>query len=261
MRLIANILRGLGSALSPPVAPTLAVSDNGDGTGGIATISGSSANSLNSVYYTQVTGQGTLTRTLAGTRTGDGTLALTQQGAYIWEVISSIGGASNISRLVYRALTAPSTDAWEDVLATAIASELNDLSRSWNPLWTTEGVTAVRTRSPWYTDASVLKTLKVACVPLTIERKRLARQRREFDYAVLIDFQRQISPDDDANLRLFSKLAQDIHDFFDDGHELTGAAGWVCLKSERRDVYNLPVLHAQQIWETLISVDVRGTRQ
>jgi hypothetical protein len=149
--------------------------------------------------------------------------------------------------------------AWEDTLADAIATELNDPARPWFALFTTENTVATRTRAPWYT-ATQLKTLQVAAIPLSLARTRVARSRREFNYDIPIDLQRMVGPTDDVTLRAFSKLAERIHDFFDDGHQLVGVPGWVCLKAERPHVYSLPQLHARGVWETLISVDVRGYR-
>jgi hypothetical protein len=55
----------------------LAITDAQDGTGGTATITGS-AGAANAVYYAPFTGMpGNMTWTLAGTRTGDGTVPLT----------------------------------------------------------------------------------------------------------------------------------------------------------------------------------------
>ena len=63
----------------------LAIADNGDGTGGVATVTGS-VGALTTVYYATFSGSmGSLTWTSAGSRTGDGTLALSLPvGYYLW---------------------------------------------------------------------------------------------------------------------------------------------------------------------------------
>lgn len=150
-------------------------------------------------------------------------------------------------------------DAWEDKIAAAVVTELNDASRSWNTLFDNESCVAVRTRKPWY-ELADLATLQCSVVPATIERTRLSRAARKFDYGILVDLQRVVDPTDDTTLKALSYAAETIHDWFDDGHELAGLTGWICLEAQRRDVYSLPQLYEERTWETLIALAVRGHR-
>jgi len=156
-------------------------------------------------------------------------------------------------------------DAWEDLLATAVCAEINDPARTWAALLASESCVAIRSRAPWYkkdplTKKFPLATLKIAVVPLTIGRERVSRDRRKMDYGIGVDLQRIIDPDDDTTLKLFSKLAQDVHDWFDNGHPLATQPAWICLKSDRPDVYALTDLFTDGIWETFICMDIRGYR-
>src|ERR1017187_6800395 len=47
---LANLLRGWGSTGVDPATPTLTVSDNADGSGGVATITGSTGGTTNVLY-------------------------------------------------------------------------------------------------------------------------------------------------------------------------------------------------------------------
>jgi hypothetical protein len=240
----------------------LTITDNGDGTGGVATLSGTGGVSTTvwAALWTGVMGA-TPAFTSVGTRVGDGTINLTQQGFYVWVALNTSSLPYVMSNSVFQSLTAAApAEAWEDTLADAVVTELNSALRPWNAVFVAEGTTAVRTRAPWYVAADLAK-LKVAVVPLTIERKRISRGARETDYGVAIDLQRMIEPTDDTNLKKFSVLAEQIHNYFDDGHLLTGVTGnWGYLKADRRDVYGLSQLYAQRTWETLISLDIRGYR-
>ena len=98
---------------------TLTIADNADGTGGVATISGSSGGS-NTVYSQAVNGElGTAAWTSRGSRTGDGTVAVTPgNGFYWWKVVT---GGSDTSNLVYQNLTDGSTAIWNRLLAAVLA--------------------------------------------------------------------------------------------------------------------------------------------
>jgi hypothetical protein len=159
------------------------------------------------------------------------------------------------------------TDAYEDVIAEAIAGELNDADRDWNDLFDAELTTAVRTRAPLVKTGTELNTLKVFVIPLRInpytsgrQTHRIARDRRAFSYEVLLNLLRSVDPDDDERLKWFSKMAEQIHDFFDDGHELTGVENWICMEADRREVFDQDLLYKNQIWGTAISINVVGYR-
>lgn len=85
---------GSGGSSSPPATPALAVADNGDGTGAVATISGSATGSTNTVYTAPWAAAGNnLTWAAATPRTGDGTVALSlADGFYVARCESTVGG-------------------------------------------------------------------------------------------------------------------------------------------------------------------------
>ncbi len=84
---------------SPPATPTLAVADNADGTGAVATITGSDGSASNAVWA-QPAGGGAFAS--AGSRTGNGTVALALATGYYWAyVVSTKSGLTSTSNLVY----------------------------------------------------------------------------------------------------------------------------------------------------------------
>lgn len=101
--------RGAGSSTATaPTAPTLAIADNGDGTGGVATISGGDSGSTHTVYYQRVDGElGTSNWTSAGSRSGNGTVAVapTADRYYWWYAKATSSGGAAVSNLVYQNIT------------------------------------------------------------------------------------------------------------------------------------------------------------
>ena len=88
-----------------PNVPVLSVVDSADGTGGIATISGSSAGSSNVASFFNLNFP-IGAWTVAGTRTGDGTIPIPAVPGYYWlNVQSSLAGQSVVSNLVYAGFT------------------------------------------------------------------------------------------------------------------------------------------------------------
>jgi hypothetical protein len=89
--------------------PTLTVSDNADGSGGVATLSTSDPAATNTVYYATYFGiQNTLVWYSAGARIGDGTVTVAPvQGnnQYFWYALSTLAGDSAASNVVFQSLT------------------------------------------------------------------------------------------------------------------------------------------------------------
>lgn len=112
------------------MALTLTVSDNADGTGGVATIAGSTIGTTNTLYRAAVTGDlGAVSFTSTGTRTGDGTIPITDpaSGYYWWYVSNSNAGVVTISNLVYQRFT-DATDSVRKRCRDAIVSQLTLLA-------------------------------------------------------------------------------------------------------------------------------------
>lgn len=155
-------------------------------------------------------------------------------------------------------------DAWEDKLSDAIVLELKGISRPWHELFVSECCTPFATRCPWYEDGE-LEKLKVAVFPIAIENGLLAREaKQKFDYGIGIDFQRYVEPtspdpaEAERFMRQLSKAAEEVHDWFRRPHKLEGIDGWIVLEAVRKNVYNIPLLYSERIWETYIGVTVRG---
>ena len=114
----------------PLPKPMLTIVDNEDGTGAVATISGSASNSTNTVYVAKVEGiLGQLTFTSGGSRTGDGTvnLAITK-GFYFAKVDSMLTTAkTTVSDFVYFAVTTGEDEIHERILQ-AVVARINLLS-------------------------------------------------------------------------------------------------------------------------------------
>jgi hypothetical protein len=74
---------------NPPTAPSLVVTDNGDGTGATATVTGSDGGTTEKVYYADPSATGLVTYAFIAQRVGDGTLALpVPAGRWIFQVLS-----------------------------------------------------------------------------------------------------------------------------------------------------------------------------
>ncbi len=70
----------------PPSQPTIHITDSGDGSHAVATISGSDTGTTNNIYTAKY---GTTAWTLSGTRTGNGTVTLTLDNGSYWAYCDS----------------------------------------------------------------------------------------------------------------------------------------------------------------------------
>lgn len=106
----------------------LGVSDNRDGTGGVATISGSDALSSNSLYAAPFSGPtGPQSWSLVGTRTGDGTITTNLQGAYLWQAFGTVSSAFAFASY-FRWLTNTTTESVWDRVLTAVVQQIQTLN-------------------------------------------------------------------------------------------------------------------------------------
>jgi len=86
--------------------PILTVTDNGDGTGGVAHVSGSTGGTTNTIWVAPYS-QGGLVFTNEGARVGDGTVPIAlSPGNYIGYITSTLGTASTDSAAIAFTLTA-----------------------------------------------------------------------------------------------------------------------------------------------------------
>src|SRR5687767_14210717 len=115
----------------PINTPTLALADNGKGTGGTTTISGATAGSTNTVYTAPWSG-GLIAAawTNRGSRSGNGTLAVSVANGYYWAYVqSTLAAESAVSTVVGFRVTSGSSSVFERCL-NAIAARLQALSLS-----------------------------------------------------------------------------------------------------------------------------------
>ena len=113
---------------------TLAIADNADGTGGTATVAGSNVASTNTLYKATWNGQtGALTWTSVGSRTGDGTIAITSgTGFFLFRLDSLLSGTTTVVA-VYQPLTDVTTQAMLYRALAAIKTRIDGLSLSGSP--------------------------------------------------------------------------------------------------------------------------------
>lgn len=141
--------------------------------------------------------------------------------------------------------------------ADAIVTELNDVGRSWAPL----ANAARRSWWPVYSGPN-LETLRIDVVPLTIVGERLARpgSKNGWRFGPTITLQQSVNVNDSSvtdTLDALDKLAQDIQDFYLDGHEVL--TGYRVFFAQRPDVYSLELL-GRGLWTTDINLDLIGQR-
>jgi hypothetical protein len=119
---LARPLRGFGpfAAVTPPLAPTLAVADEANGGGIVATVTGGSAGATHTLYRQPVDGElGTANWVSTGSRAGNGTISVTVPAGYYWFVVeASLNGQIAGSNLVYLAVT----DGADDIQARVVAA-------------------------------------------------------------------------------------------------------------------------------------------
>ena len=126
------------------MALALAITDAADGTGGTATVSGSGGAAI-SLYSAPFTGaMGSLSWTLRGARTGDGTLAIASPspvalGFYLWRADALLLGTTSVA-LAYQNLT-DATLALASQVREAVATRIRSLGLS--------GLDSVNVRKKW----------------------------------------------------------------------------------------------------------------
>lgn len=110
--------------------PALTMTDQADGTGATATITGA-AGTTNTVYYQAFTGLGTSTWTSGGSRTGNGTVdVVLATGHYLAYVkATNSAGAASVSTPVYFTVTDASNAKHYDILV-GVQARIQSLSLS-----------------------------------------------------------------------------------------------------------------------------------
>jgi hypothetical protein len=119
----------LGFGQPPPLAtPALAIADNADGTGGVATITGSTAGTDNEVFGRRLDGQRTTPWVSFGSRSGDGTVAIAAEaGEFLFYVLGMATGVSGTCKTVSNVVHVRLTDPEGIGLLTGPTNALRDL--------------------------------------------------------------------------------------------------------------------------------------
>lgn len=116
---------------------TLSITDNGNGTGAVATIGGGQPTATNIVYTAPVPGVlGSVTWTNSGNRVGNGTVALSLAKGYYWAHVSNTlvlaDTITEVSNLVYFAVT-DATEAVHERCLDAVQARIQGLALSGIP--------------------------------------------------------------------------------------------------------------------------------
>lgn len=121
----------------------LTIADNADGTGGVATVSGSNVAATNTLYRASWTGlMGSLSWTASGSRVGDGAIAVALgTGFYVWQVISDLAGVLTVGPLVFQNFTSTTLSLHKRIL-TAVGTRILSLGLT--------GITGTKILEKWF---------------------------------------------------------------------------------------------------------------
>lgn len=109
------------------MAVTLAVTDNADGTGGIATVSGVTGGTTTTVYRSAFTGSmKSYDWTSVGTITGNSTLAVATVGYWVWFAVNNNAGVLTFSNMYYQNFTNGLSSIHYDIMQ-AIVTRINTI--------------------------------------------------------------------------------------------------------------------------------------
>jgi hypothetical protein len=171
----AAIAAFLAEVVALPNVPTLTIADNEDGTGAVATIADSTAGTTNVVKV--ATWYGVFTT--GGSRTGDGTVALTLAKGPYWAYVESTNGngTSMSEPLAFRVTTASEAVFYQCL--TAVQSVIQSLSLS--------GVSATDIKvwkTPWVARLNQLPGIVITPVPEKITPA--TNQKDDVEYGVSV---------------------------------------------------------------------------
>jgi hypothetical protein len=188
MRIVANLLRQFGpaggSAPPAPAAPTFTVADNGDGSGGVVTVAGSTPGSTNTFLAAPWSGGFAAAAFVSqGSRTGDGTLNISPGTGYFWGLVrseksgqstdSAVRGfqiTSAAQAVYYRCLAAVAARIQTLGLAGVAGSSVVVRKTPWNRRLTKPGVFVTPTREASFAAATNLRDSVPYGVQITIVR-------------------------------------------------------------------------------------------
>ncbi len=155
------------------------------------------------------------------------------------------------------------SQAYEVKIADAIVAEMNSPARPWASVFSIGSTSAVRSWLPVYgtnpeETKALLEKLKVAVIPLTIKDVELDRAEKEFDFDIGVNFLKLVDLQNNAAADALSYLAEQVHEFYSDKHELATLAGWWVVEANRPITHDLQRMYAESIWDTSLMLTVRG---
>jgi hypothetical protein len=170
---------------------TLTITDAGNGTG-TATIAGSSG--TNTLYKSAWSaGSGQVAWTLVGSRSGDGTIALTGAGVWVWKLENSVATDAEV---VFQAITDSSSDSVMSRVLTAVVTGIEALSLS--------GITNANIKRQWRPQAYPGDTYPLVTVcpaPLGESMPSHLTGTDHIGYPVLVSIMDNMNQDIDENLQ------------------------------------------------------------
>ncbi len=175
----------------------LAVADSGDGTGGVATVSGVNVAATVSVYYSLWTGEpASYAWTLLGSRTGNGTVAAAlSTGLYQWQAVSVLAGATEVGPLVYQPLSDADEEAVHFGILSNVKARIDSLALS--------GLPATKTMRKWIPRVADGVPALPACLiaPLGAEQyEGILTSQDDVGYPVVVAILDKLQGDPQSNM-------------------------------------------------------------
>ena len=184
---------------------TLTVTDNQDGTGGVATIAGSNGGTVSLYYLTYLGLQQGYSWVLYGTRTGDGTIAVSLAvGLYFWYCTDS---ANNVSTLVFQQLSNTGLQSVHYRSMLAVQTRIQGLGLS--------GLASNKVVIQWlprvWDDIDNLALPLVMIAPLGKEgQPGILNNRDDIDYPIVVAIVDRQNEDYQANLQRNTRWREQI---------------------------------------------------
>lgn len=147
-------------------------------------------------------------------------------------------------------------------IADAVVAELNGPARSWAP--------KINAKRDWMLvkEGDELRDLTVSVATVGKQRKKLIRNRSQFDFQVAINFQQRLDANDTAAVDDLVQLIESVCSWFDNDngdepgkHLLVDLPNWQVSDWQNDPVYEHDLLHAQNEFESLILLTVTGLSQ
>jgi hypothetical protein len=156
-------------------------------------------------------------------------------------------------------------DAYEDQLAAAVVAELNDTDAENAPAWTVPFRAETRPLPVFELLASggkraTLADLQCSVLGTTIENVRLNREKHSFTHTIAIVLQKLVDVADAVEIGRLKRTAEQVQDYYLDGHDLATMPGWAVIDAQRVDVCDFDRLYDGHRFDTIIELTIAGQR-